>query len=187
MFEPELDWLYNTARKLPRGSIIIEIGVWKGRSSAALYEGAGLEKSVISIDTWQATPEAKDAYLEAQTTDVFQVYLENMRHLGFNPLPYVHGQLGPQYLKQDSVEAANCFDDGSVDLVFIDGDHYRCGEDIDAWFPKLKGVDSMITGHDYIDFPQYIQQEIHKRFWIHQLICSIWVHYTELRAPNWYV
>jgi predicted O-methyltransferase YrrM len=49
-----------------------------------------------------------------------------------------------------SWEVANQFDDGSVDFVFIDGDHsYEgCRKDIDAWLPKIR-AGGFISGHDY--------------------------------------
>jgi len=186
MDEIELQWLYDTVQKIPKGGIFIEIGAWKGRSSGALYEGAGSNKAVISIDTWKGQPDLVDgAHKEAVTSDLFAVYLENMRALGFDPKPYHRGALGPQYIISDSIQAAALFDDGSVHIVFIDGDHLITGQDIDAYLPKVR-TDGLLTGHDYFCFYEEIQQEIHKRFYIHQLIHSIWVRHVGLHKPGWY-
>ncbi len=53
-------------------------------------------------------------------------------------------------IKSDTVEAARMFDDGSVDLVFVDADHSYEGvkRDIAAWIPKVRRG-GWIGGHDY--------------------------------------
>ena len=174
MSHGELQWLHQQAKAMPSGATIIEIGAWKGRSSAALYQGAGKLKSVVSIDTWLGTPTEMHAHAEALEVDMFEVYLSNMRELGYDVQPYSTRQLGPQCIKGDSVVSAELFDNHSVDMVFIDGDHSQCGADIDAWLPKVK-AGGILCGHDYFCFYESIQQEIHKRFWINRIVESIWV------------
>ena len=55
-----------------------------------------------------------------------------------------------------SHEAAQHVKDGSMDFVFIDGDHSyeNCIEDIRDWTPKVK-PNGLICGHDFghRDFP----------------------------------
>lgn len=185
----ELEWLFHIAQKVPEEGVIVELGAWKGRSSAALYEGAGNKKNVVSIDTWRGQKNLVDFdHSEVKTTDIFKVYIENMRQLGFNPkpspIPYEPHHYGPQYIISDSVEASKYFQNNSVDWIFIDADHTKTGEDIDAWLPKMK-TDGLMTGHDYFSFYETIQQEIHKRFYIHQIIHSIWVRYLGLQKPDY--
>lgn len=52
--------------------------------------------------------------------------------------------------RKDSVEATADIPDGSLDFVFIDGDHsYNgCSRDIEAYLPKLKSG-GLLSGHDY--------------------------------------
>lgn len=184
----ELEWLYNTAQRIPTGSLIVEIGAWKGRASAALYEGAGNDKTVVSIDTWKGQPDLLDSdHAEAKTKDIFKLYLMNLADLGFNPQPYYSSmdKPGPKYLISDSVEAAKMFAEETIDWIFIDGDHRKTGADIDAFLPKMK-PNSIITGHDYFCFYETIQQEIHKRFYIHEIHYSVWVRYVGWFKPSWY-
>jgi hypothetical protein len=210
----ELDWLYHTAQKVPEGGLIVEIGAWKGRSSAALYEGTEHKNTTISIDTWKGQDDLP-THEEARVGDLLQVYLNNMKMLGHTPVEifsYLSGKFdtatpgemitgqeygmqqikpgyplstGPYYMVSDSVKAAQYFADQSIDFLFIDGDHRLCGEDIDAFLPKMK-PDGLLTGHDYFCFYETIQQEIHKRFYIHQLVSSIWVRHVGLYKPEWY-
>lgn len=202
MHPTELEWLYNTAQRIPEGGLIIEIGAWKGRSSAAIYEGTGNGKVIVSVDTWKGQDDLPDHQI-AKEIDLFRVYLTNMESLGFFPKRFPVVKInnviclvdkyitckavrnGIYYIIGDSVDSATLFKDKSIDWLFIDGDHRLCGEDIDAYLPKMKDA-GIITGHDYFCFYETIQQEIHKRFYIHELHDSIWVRYVGLSKPWWY-
>lgn len=54
-------------------------------------------------------------------------------------------------IKEYSHKAADQFEDGSVDFVFIDADHEfeNVKKDIYAWLPKVK-KGGIIAGHDYV-------------------------------------
>lgn len=148
----DLQWMLDTSVSLPSGSTVIEIGSLFGRSSAAWCQGAGDEKTVVCIDTWEGTPDTvyKGGPLEAyMTEDVFAQFQSNMSSMGFSP----------RVLRMDSVEAAKLFSDRSVDLVFVDGDHYKVVEDLDAWVPKIK-IGGLICGHDWHASPWHISSEV---------------------------
>jgi hypothetical protein len=189
MSEPELLWLHDVASKVPDKGLIVEIGAWKGRSSAAIYTGAKKTVTCVSIDTWKGTPSEMHAHGEALEVDLHEVYKQNMLNLGIKVSPYLpfsaYGYAGPYYMIGDSVESAANIPDGLIDWLFVDGDHSKTGADIDAYLPKMK-PDGLVTGHDYFCFFETIQQEIHKRFFIHQLFQSIWVKYANNQPPGWY-
>jgi hypothetical protein len=66
-----------------------------------------------------------------------------------NVYPYRIGSNGRlSIMRMDSLYASASFNDKSVDMVFIDGDHSEDGirSDIRAWLPKTKKI---ICGHDY--------------------------------------
>jgi len=50
----------------------------------------------------------------------------------------------------DSVSMSEQFEDGSLDLIYIDGDHSFNGVygDLRAWYPKLR-PGGVLSGHDY--------------------------------------
>jgi hypothetical protein len=62
----------------------------------------------------------------------------------------------------DSVKAAQCLPDNSLDFVFIDADHsYEgCSADIAAWAPKVK-PGGLVGGHDY-DNPRLVGNGVKK-------------------------
>ena len=55
-------------------------------------------------------------------------------------------------IKDYTTEAAKTVYDGSLDFVYIDGDHSydSCKEDINMWLPKIK-QGGIIAGHDYLE------------------------------------
>lgn len=192
MHEIELRWLYDTARKVPAGELVVEIGAWMGRSSAAIYEGCAGKNPVVSIDTWQGSPD--EPHEIAQQVDLLGVYLENMRTLGFEPKPFPPG-LGmslpsePHYLVLDSLEALTLIPDNSVCWWFYDGRHTTTQENIAAWMRKMKP--GLVTGHDYFCFYDYIQPAVHRLLkHINQIVHSIWVKYWKTEPaetpPHWY-
>ena len=73
-----------------------------------------------------------------------------------------------------SLEAVELFEDGELDLVFIDADHsYEgCIADIRAWMPKIK-KGGYISGHDYEnnegDFKFGVTRAVNEMFEFNQL------------------
>jgi hypothetical protein len=186
MEEVELRWLYEVASKVPAGELLVEIGAWQGRSSAAIFTGARGKSRAVTIDTWQGSPD--EPHEIAKTVDMCAMFLRNMRDLGIliEPFQSYKGlRNGNYYLTGDSLSVVDDFPDESICWMFYDGRHTMTGENLDAWMPKMK-PDAILSGHDYFCFYDYIQQEIHKRFYIHQIIHSIWVRYLGLEPPSWY-
>jgi len=191
MHKKELEWLFKEATQIPENSLIVEIGAWMGRSSAALYTGSDFNKTVVSIDTWKGSEEHQP-YNPAENKDIFEIYKKNMRMFGIEPKNYLdyypqkpNRIQGNFYIKGDSVESAKYFEDESIDWLFIDGYHKGLSGDLDAYIPKLK-IGGLLSGHDYFCFYDSIQQEIHKRFYINQIVESIWIKFIGEYCPEWY-
>ena len=83
--------------------------------------------------------------------DVFEQFRANMKALGYYPV----------IMRLESLEAAKLFPDGFLDLVYIDGDHFRIAEDIDAWTPKVK-AGGILCGHDWQT--KHIRECVKKHF-----------------------
>ena len=92
------------------------------------------------VDPWKGG--SSDLTEDWDWDDIYEGFKLNMRDAGL--LDHINIK------RMRSVDAAKDFEDNSLDLVFIDGDHsYECcKEDIEAWWPKLKKGGVML-GHDY--------------------------------------
>jgi predicted O-methyltransferase YrrM len=120
---------------------IVELGAWKGRSSAFLVVEAYNKSPNIKIhivDTWGGNPYdgSKD-----QSTDAYSIFTSNMSQLNGHYKAH----------RMTTNEAVKIFEDGSLDAVFIDADHsYEAVKlDIMNWMPKVR-KDGILAGHDYV-------------------------------------
>ena len=119
---------------------IVELGAWKGKSSAFLVVEAYNKSPKIEVhivDTWGGNPFDGS---EDQSTDAYSKFTSNMSLLA---RPY-------QAHRMTTNEAAGLFKDESLDAVFIDADHsYEAVKmDIENWMPKVR-KGGMLAGHDY--------------------------------------
>lgn len=127
-------------QRFPSGSKFVEVGSWKGKSSAYMaVEIANSHKNIefYCIDTWEGSVEHQGM---KDLTKLYDIFLDNMKPVE----PYYF----PMKIK--SLEAVNKFGDGTLDFVFIDASHeYQdVKEDIIAWLPKVKRG-GVLAGHDY--------------------------------------
>lgn len=131
----------------PDGTIV-ELGAWKGRSSAFLVVEAKNKSPNISIhivDTWLGSGE----HTVGMTDGLYEKFISNMAPL--------NGHYQSHRMTTD--EAVPLFSDGSLDAVFIDADHtYEAVKrDIANWMPKVR-KGGILAGHDYIHtWPGVIQ------------------------------
>lgn len=129
----------HVVQRFNSGSHFVEIGTWKGKSAAFMaveIANSGKNIKFDCIDTW-----ADAGYAEQyRGQDIFTVFKNNISPVA----DYINA------VQLDSVEASKQYEDGSLDFVFIDGDHsYEgCKRDILAYLPKMK-PNSIISGHDY--------------------------------------
>ncbi len=133
-------------------AVFVEVGAYLGRSTlylASRIQQSGKKIRVYAVDRWDGwiyddcrppTP--------PETEDVFWHFVRNVRRAGVEEVIYP--------LKMASEQAANLFEDGTLDFVFLDADHGEesVRRDLEAWFPKVKRR-GVLGGHDYLnaDFP----------------------------------
>jgi GR25 family glycosyltransferase involved in LPS biosynthesis/predicted O-methyltransferase YrrM len=133
--------LYKSmVEKFPSGSKFVEVGSWKGKSSAYMaVEIANSNKNIdfYCVDTWEGSIEHKN---NTEISMLYDIFLSNMKPVESYYTP----------LKMKSLDAVSRFGDHSLDFVFIDGSHeYEdVKEDIKAWLPKVK-PGGILAGHDY--------------------------------------
>lgn len=132
------DFVANT----PDNSIFVEVGCWKGKSSAYLAVeiiNSGKNITLYCVDSWNGPIEDTNNSLIA-TDQIYHIFLENTKDLRSVIVP----------IRADSLLASTKFEDESLDMVFIDAGHEyeHVKNDIRAWYPKVKSG-GIIAGHDY--------------------------------------
>lgn len=139
--------------QLPPGAKVVEVGVYMGRSLAAMaLAGAGRQITLTGIDKF--SPEPGDDWPEDKRHLTWEEYVPgfeaptqekvngHLRRLGISE----HVSL----LQGRGFEQAARFADRSLDLVFLDASHdyESVRQEIAAFLPKLKER-SIIAGDDY--------------------------------------
>jgi len=117
-----------------------EIGVWAGTLSRFIYS-RWLGKKLHLIDRWKETDDYKDILNKPQLEQ--DALYEKVKET-FGDRDDVN------IIRAESLEAVKQFKDGQLDWVYIDADHARAKEDLEAWYPKVR-VGGLIAGDDYID------------------------------------
>lgn len=137
---------YQRAVAMARlGAKFVEVGAWRGKSTAFLASevkrsGKNIELNVV--DTWRGSNEDyHQQVVRAAGGDLFPEFWENMRNLQVDEFVRPH--------RMHSVDAAQRFDDDSVDFCYIDASHdfQSVRNDLRAWLPKIRS-DGVIAGHD---------------------------------------
>lgn len=115
-----------------------EIGTCYGEFAEKMYKAIpGL--TLFAVDSWD----------NVETERRERVHNRNVEWFCRNRL----ANWRPIVMKMDSVEASKYIADGSLDFVYIDGDHtYEgCKRDIEAWAPKVR-KGGIVSGDDYYEF-----------------------------------
>ena len=107
LLEEEARWLFDTARKLPPGSVIVEIGSFKGRSTCCLAVGCGRRGRVFAVDTFDGGPNLPKA-------NSLPAFTDNIEECGASssvePLVGMSGEIAKGWASP-------------IDMLFIDGSH----------------------------------------------------------------
>ena len=137
---------------LPKNSIGVEIGVWKGQFSKILLDIVQ-PKMLYLIDPWEGIiPSGDKNGNNVVSIDGPDYFIQNIL---------------PEFLFIDNVKVLKTyssiiqlFPDNYLDWVYIDGDHQYEGVtyDLEVSYPKLK-QGGFILGHDYTNkmFPSVVK------------------------------
>ena len=130
----------------PEGGTFVELGCYKGKSTS--FIGVEIHKrkrdiNFFAVDSFQGATNSTDANeIKAYEgiSEIEESYTYNVSLIG-NKIKTIVSLTD---------EAAQYFEDGSVDVVFVDGGHsYEVVKaDILAWLPKMK-KGGIMAGHDY--------------------------------------
>lgn len=135
---------------LSRSSVGAEIGVWQGDFSATLLERVRPAQLHL-VDPWRF--EASADYVEA--------YYGGAMARSQLDMDRIHDAVRDRFAEQvaddqvvlhrlPSIEAAKTFGDGSLDWVYIDGNHLyeHVIADLEAWGDKVR-VGGVVAGDDF--------------------------------------
>lgn len=139
----ELPQIYaKMVQNFPENSHFVEVGAWKGASTAAMgVEIANSGKNIRFdvVDTWQGSEEHQTDRSVIDNS-LFEEFLANTAPVRqfINPI------------RSTSIEAAKLYADNSLDFVCIDANHEyeQVKLDILAWLPKIKSG-GMFAGDDF--------------------------------------
>lgn len=159
------EWFYGK-----QFDLAVEIGTRYGESTLVLNSNASI-KRLVTIDPYlQYEDYEHDGQWKNSTNETYEKTKSTLsRH---SNIEMVRGM---------SSEVVDMFEDGSIDFIFIDGNHsYEYVlEDLELYYPKVKNG-GVITGDDYFmhegdyegkkmvqeavnDFAEKHSLEIHKR------------------------
>lgn len=118
---------------IKRGSVLAEVGVWKGDLSAFLLD-ATAPRCLYLVDPWQFMPEYSDSWFgseavsQATMDDHYAAVIERFKHQIDQGQVVVHRARSVEVIIHER-----------IDLVYIDGLHTREAvyEDILHWGPQV--------------------------------------------------
>ena len=117
---------------------MLEVGSWLGNGSTQTFIKNLNGGTLFCVDTWMGNANVARHQAIVSEFDVYKTFLKNIQS---------HPSVQP--IRAKSLDAVQTFDDGSLDLVFIDGDHSFAAvrADIAAWLPKVR-PGGILCGHD---------------------------------------
>lgn len=129
---------------LPENSIIVELGVWMGRSICSLSDLIKAKNlQVHLVDTFMGS-DGEVAHEEVvKQVSIEDILKSNLLKFGIDSHSTIH--------KGTTKDIASNFDNAYFDFIFVDADHTFEGalSDIELWYPKLKYSGTM-AGHDWL-------------------------------------
>jgi hypothetical protein len=157
---------------------IAEVGVWNAELSLLVLNECNNITQYHLIDPLQ---EDTNNFIYDSTNSDFPSIMNNNRYIcnmggetknqqGLdqmydNILSQISHFPSANFIREESIVAANKFLDKSLDMVFIDAIHLyeNVKEDIKTWLPKVKSG-GIISGDDYTDYFPGVKQAVQEYF-----------------------
>ena len=119
--------LIDCARRMPANAVIVEIGSWKGKSTACLAL-ARPDVRVFAIDPFTGSQEHRHMY--GDDVETYPEFCNNLKNLNVKTRVVEHVMTSKEAVSQVSE---------NIGLLWIDGSHEYQDvlEDFQLWFPKV--------------------------------------------------
>lgn len=132
-------------RNFPDGSHFVELGSWKGKSTAFMCVeiiNSGKKIKFDCVDIWNGAGRVGeyDGDESVKNQSLYDEFIKNMEP--------AEGYYTP--VRDWTAKAAQLYQPKSIDFIFIDAghDYDSVRADVDAWLPKVKSG-GIIGGHDF--------------------------------------
>lgn len=154
----DLELLLENIKK--NNLILVEIGSFMGESME-IFASSGFFDKIYCIDPW------KNGYDSDDTSSSIVESAESKFDEKKTKFNFV------EKIKSTSIEVSNRFEDESVDMIYIDGNHQpdMVKLDILSWLPKIK-KEGFICGHDWFYKNGLIQKTIIETIGYPDFICN---------------
>ena len=142
MSDAELNWIRQNVIGAKK---ILEIGSWKGRSTAAIREGMDHDAVLVCVDTWRGSDNEEIHNIAKDISDPIwrEFYTNHKKNID-------NGKIVT--MRMSSKDALEKLEDNKeqFDCIFIDADHSyeACKADIEGSLKVLKN-DGLLCGHDH--------------------------------------
>ena len=128
------------------GAHFVEVGAWKGKSTAYMAVeiiNSGKTIKFDTIDLWSGLGSA--AYIDDKDVQEYSLYETFLKNI--EPVKHV-----VNHIRMHSAEAASLYPDQSLDFVLLDAghDYEDVKADLIAWLPKIK-PGGLMAGDDFPD------------------------------------
>ncbi|EGJ30191.1 MULTISPECIES: class I SAM-dependent methyltransferase [Moorena] len=137
------EFLFNKVKSLPEDALIVEVGSYKGRSTAAMaFACVGTNRKIYCIDPWIGQCH------DLPEKSVFEVWKENLDN--YQLTPYIRYFQG--YSSEILKRWGELTGEKTIDFVFIDGSHEYLDvlTDFGLLLPLMK-VGGWMAFHDIIE------------------------------------
>jgi glycosyltransferase involved in cell wall biosynthesis len=175
--------------QVPNESIIVELGVWKGRSLCSISDIIIRKKlKVIAIDTFEGSSNEPEHKKELEQMDLQKEFESNLSAYGIrSDVKVFKSDCNSLEVIQYCVGLAERFET-EISLVFIDAEHTKeaVEKSISLWLP----VTSTLAGHDYGDSWPGVKQAVDAAFPVirHHAESYVWSYSkptTSVIIPTW--
>lgn len=147
--EADMAAQHSLVETYAKDGVVAEVGTFAGQTAKRFVQSGA--KVVYCVDHFEGSPNDITSYLSRH--GVRGVFMRNCRP------ELTSGSI--RLIEMPSPQSAACFDDGSLDMVYIDANHdYESVKaDIAAWLPKVK-PGGILSGHDYGNLVQAAGEEL---------------------------
>lgn len=138
------------AKTIPENGVFVELGTFCGQSIAYFtVEAINNEKipEIYCVDTWQGMEYGGG---ESDNLNDYVRGIQDFYEFFLGEIAPIKKYINPIIGNTREQRCINYFDDGEIDILFVDADHTQTGlrQDLYNWYPKVKSG-GIMAGHDY--------------------------------------